>query len=163
MTHLYLTIDSEDDCNKLQTDLLNLEKWESSWSMECNADKCEIIRITKKKNTILYPYKLHGELRTTEQTKYFGVTIGHNLNWKSHINNIIIYIKSMNTLRFIKRNINTSNKLFKETAYKTYVRPQIEYCNTSGSRGGAHPAADLWFFNAQNSNFSHFFLRSRLI
>ena len=41
---------------------------------------------------------------------------------------------------------------------------------TSGSRGGGAPgapppltAADLWFFIAQNANFSHFFLRSRLI
>jgi len=40
-TIIYLTIDSADDCNKLQTDLLNLEKWKSSWSMEFNADKCE--------------------------------------------------------------------------------------------------------------------------
>jgi len=103
MTQLYILPLTQKVTNKLQTDLLNLEKWESSWSMEFNAGRCEIIRITKKNNTILYPYKLHGvELRTTEQTKYLGVTISHDLNWKPRINNISA--KSMNTLRFIKKN-----------------------------------------------------------
>ena len=44
-----LTIDSQDDALKLQQDLKNLEQWENQWSMAFNTDKCEIIRITKKK------------------------------------------------------------------------------------------------------------------
>ena len=128
-TIVYLTINSLDDSIKLQQDLESLEKWEAYWSMEFNADKCEIIRISKKKNNIMYPYKLHGvELKTTDHTKYLGVTFNSDLSWKPHINNITA--KSMNTLRFIKRNVQTQNKSIKETAYKTYVRPQLEYCNT---------------------------------
>ncbi len=33
-------------------------------------------------------------------------------------------------LRFVKRNIKTSNKKVKEMAYNTYVRPQLEYSST---------------------------------
>ena len=36
--------------------------------------------------------------------------------------------KAFNTLKFIKRNVQTNNQKVKETAYKTYVRPQLEYC-----------------------------------
>ena len=37
-------------------------------------------------------------------------------------------ITFFNTLAFIKRNVQTNNQKVKETAYKTYVRPQLEYC-----------------------------------
>jgi len=97
--------------------------------MEFNPDKCEILRISRKKHPFLFPYKLHGiELKATEAAKYLGVTISKDLSWTNHINNITS--KASNSLRFIKRNIKTSNKKVKETAYKTYVRPQLEYCST---------------------------------
>lgn len=35
-------------------------------------------------------------------------------------------LKQQIALRFIKRNIKAFNKKVKETAYKTYVRPQLE-------------------------------------
>ena len=38
--------------------------------------------------------------------------------------------KSNNTLKFIKRNIQTNIQKNKETAYKTYVRPLLEYSAT---------------------------------
>ena len=91
--------------------------------MEINPDKCEVIRISNKQNPIMYPYKLHGtELKSAGTAKYLGVTI----NWKSHIENVSV--KASNTLKFIKRNVQTNNKKLKETAYNTYVRPQLEYC-----------------------------------
>ena len=75
----------------------------------------------------MYPYKLHGiELKSTETAKYLGVTIKKDLNWKSHIENISA--KASNTLKFIKRNVQTNNQKLKKTAYNTYVRPQLEYC-----------------------------------
>jgi hypothetical protein len=33
------------------------------------------------------------------------------------------------SLRFIKRNVKTNSIKTKELAYKTYVRPQVEYCS----------------------------------
>ena len=57
--------------------------------MEFNPDKCEMIRITKKKDHIIFPYKLHNfELKSAETAKYLGITISKDLNWKSHINNV---------------------------------------------------------------------------
>ena len=126
-TIVYLTINSKSDSETLQSDLHKLEEWESTWSMEFNPDKCEVIRISNKHKPIMYPYKLHGiELKSTETAKYLGVTIRKDLNWKTHIENISN--KASNTLKFIKRNIQTNNQKLKETAYNTYVRPQLEYC-----------------------------------
>ena len=36
--------------------------------------------------------------------------------------------KAYNTLKFIKRSIQTNNKKVEETANNTYVRPQLEFC-----------------------------------
>ena len=97
--------------------------------MEFISDKCEVLRITRKRNPVIFPYKLHNkELNVTNAAKYIGVTISKDLNWSPHINNITG--KAKNTHRFIKRNIKTSNTKVKEMAYNTYVRPQLEYCST---------------------------------
>ena len=36
-------------------------------------------------------------------------------------------MKTNNSLKFIKCNIQTNNPKLKESAYKTYVRPLVEY------------------------------------
>ena len=127
-TIIYLTIASENDAQKLQNDLKSLECWEHDWAMEFNPDKCEVLRITRKKKPTIFPYSLHNSvLKTTDNAKYLGVTISQDLNWSKHINNIST--KAKNTLRFIKRNVKTRNTKVKEAAYNTYVRPQLEYCS----------------------------------
>ena len=62
-------------------DLHALEQWEQDWSMEFNSDKCEVLRITRKRNLVIFPYKLHKkELNVTNAAKYLGVTISKDLN-----------------------------------------------------------------------------------
>ena len=112
-TIMYLTVKSTTDANILQNDLHALEQWEQDWSMEFNSDKCEVLRITRKRNPVIFPYKLHKkELNVTNAAKYLGVTISKDLNCTPHINNITG--KAKNTLRFVKRNIKTSNKKSKK-------------------------------------------------
>ena len=128
-TIMYLTISNQSDCQDLQSDLTKLESWEREWLMAFNPDKCEVIRITKKKDPIIYDYKLHGiTLQTTKNAKYLGLNISDDLSWSKHINQTTA--KGNNTLRFIKRNIQTRNSKIKETAYKTYVRPLLEYSSS---------------------------------
>jgi len=59
-----------------------------------------------------------------KNAKHLRVTI----IWSSHINTITN--KAKNSLRFIRQNVQTQNKQLKEAAYRTYVRPQFEYCLT---------------------------------
>ena len=126
-TMVYLTITSESDAETLQDDLLKLEQWKPDWSMELNPDKCEVIRVTKKQKPIIFPYKLQNiELKATENEKYLGITINEEFSRKPHIENMAS--EAFNTLKFIKRNVQTNNQKIKETVYNTYVRPQLEYC-----------------------------------
>ena len=46
-----MSVQSTDD-NILQNDLHALEKWEQDWSMEFISDKCEVLRITRKRNPV---------------------------------------------------------------------------------------------------------------
>ena len=68
-TIMYLTILNQSDCKDLQIYLTKLESWEREWLMAFNPAKCEIIRITKKKDPIIYDYKLHHDGLTLQNTK----------------------------------------------------------------------------------------------
>ena len=64
-------------------------------------------------------YTLHGEmLESVDCGRYVEVSLTNDLCW--------------NTLqvRLVKRNICTKNPSVKELAYKTLVRPQVEYAST---------------------------------
>ena len=114
----------ESSCSgRIQSDLHKLEKWEEEWLMSFNPDKCEIIHISRKQKPIIFQYTLHNQvLKSTNKAKCLGVTITNDLTLNHHINNITN--KANASLRFIKRNVKT-----KELAYKTYVRPKVEYCS----------------------------------
>ena len=128
-TIMYLTITNQSDCQDLQRDLSKLEIWEREWLMAFNPDKCEVIRITKAQDPVIFDYQLHGiTLQTTKNAKYLGRNISDDLTWSRHINQTAA--KGNNTLKFIKRNIQTHNSKIKETAYKTYVRPLLEYSSS---------------------------------
>ena len=126
---MYLTIASQTDSHKLQTDLNNLAKWEKRWQMQFHPDKCQVLRITNKRNPIIFNYTLHDHiLATVTQAKYLGVTITKDLNWKQHVENIS---KSANkALGFLRRNLRINSVKAKEQAYLTYVRPILEYSCT---------------------------------
>ena len=57
---LYGITSSEDDCNKLQADLFELECWQDRWQMKFNPSKCKIICISTKKSPPLKKYVFCG-------------------------------------------------------------------------------------------------------
>ncbi|XP_072043590.1 uncharacterized protein [Amphiura filiformis] len=74
-------------------------------------------------------YTIHGSaLRTVDEAKYLGVTIHRNLSWKPHVSNISK--KSNSTLGFLRRNLRKCPPNIKEKAYKTYVRPTLEFASS---------------------------------
>ena len=94
--------------------------------MEFNPSKCQVIQISRSRKPLTTTYTLHGQtLETTTEAKYLGITITNNLNWNTHVNNITN--KANKSLGFIKRNIKTRHIKTRELAYKTIVRPQVEY------------------------------------
>ena len=67
-------------------------------------------------------------LESTDSAKYLGINISNDLNWNHHIDEITS--KANRTLGFVKRNVKTQNEYVKELAYKTLVRPQVEYASS---------------------------------
>ena len=128
-TIVYLTISSIDDCHNLQDDLKSLEQWEQDWLMEFHPAKCNVLRITKKKTRISYPYTLHGQvLEEVSSAKYLGITISNDITWTKHIEKTTS--KANSKLGFLKRNLKVKDQKLKEKAYKAIVRPTLEYCST---------------------------------
>ena len=65
---------------------------------------------------------------SVDSAKYLGINISEDLVWNNHIQEITG--KANRTLGFVKRNVKTRNEAVKELAYKTLVRPQVEYASS---------------------------------
>lgn len=128
-TAIYLTINSLADSLTLQQDLDKMQVWEKAWDMEFNPSKCQVLHITKNKHVIKNKYYLHGQaLEPVTHAKYLGLDLSTELSFNTHITRITT--NANKSLGFIKRNISTNNQKVKELAYKTLVRPQVEYAST---------------------------------
>ena len=127
---LYRRIQNIADCHQLQEDLNKLQEWEQRWQMDFNADKCEVICITYKKRPLCSDYTIHNQkLNIKTEAKYLGVTISSDLSWNRHADNVAK--KANSTMGFLKRNIRSAPQAAKVTAYKTFVRPIVEYAATT--------------------------------
>ena len=80
-------------------------------------------------HTLTASYSLHGHtLTNTETTTYLGITIQQNLEWEKHIQTISnrltgqrnLFESSSATSKYTTKNL-------KNQAYKTLVRPLLEY------------------------------------
>ena len=93
---------------------------------------------------ILFDYTLQQQkLEQVQSAKYLGLTITDNLDWGQHVSEIsckqLVFL-----MGFLLRNLALAPRHTKEVAYKTLVRPQLEYAastyleslsQTSDSRG----------------------------
>ena len=94
--------------------------------MKFHPEKCNVLTISKKRSPSKYNYTLHGHiLEHDTSAKYLGCTISSDLKWGKYISTICS--KANNTISFLKRNINISNKSIKVKAYVSLVRPTLEY------------------------------------
>ena len=99
---LYMTIRPQADTEILQNDQLKkVEHWEKKWLMEFNTDKRHVLRVTRK----------------TKQTK------------QCHVENIAY--KANQSLGFLRRNLRINSPNLKSLAYKTLVRPLLEYSSAA--------------------------------
>ena len=97
--------------------------------MTFHPGKCQVLHITKRKKQEHHTYAIHGtDLKSAESAKYLGVEISSDLSFDKHIDNITK--KGLKTLGFLRRNLYPCSKQIKDMAYKTLVRPILEYSST---------------------------------
>ena len=120
------TLKSRNDSEILQKDLDNLQKWEDKWKMEFHPDKCQVLTITNKKQTIRSEYTIHNQLlKATNSAKYLGVIIDDKLKWKEQ--NKAVCKKANNLLAFFKRNLSSCPQHVKNKCCKALLKPVLEY------------------------------------
>ena len=125
---LYRNIESHTECQILQDDLNSLAQWEADWQMKFNVAKCHSMRVTRHPpdKHVQFEYTLHQQrLEQAQSAKYLGITISDDLDWGQHISEISS--KATKTLGFLRRNLAFAPRHTKEAAYKTLVRPKLEY------------------------------------
>ena len=94
-----------------------------------NPSECQVLHITKQAKFLNNKYIHHNvKLLSAPAAKYLGVTIADDLSLSKHID--IITKEANQTLGFLKRSIWVHNEDLKSVAYKTLVRPQLEYVST---------------------------------
>ena len=127
---LYREIKSQADVEALQRDLDKLIKWSKSWGMEFNIDKCYLLSITlAKKRKISSEYTMDGKkVKPVQSTKYLGVTINNQLKWDEHVENVCGTASKL--LGFLRRTLHKCPEDIKEKAYKSLVRPRLEYSSS---------------------------------
>jgi hypothetical protein len=128
-TAVYRVVTNGIDQAHLQQDLHRLAEWEKSWDMQFHPAKCTTLPVTRSRRHLQPAYQLHGHtLETVTAAKYLGVTIQGDLSWDDHINSIVS--KANKTLGFLRRNLKISSRTVKERAYKSFVRPVLEYASS---------------------------------
>ena len=76
--------------------------------------------------SFFFDYSLPNQtLENVQSAKYLGITITDNMDWGQHVSEISS--KATKTLGFLCRNLAFAPGNTKEVAYKTLVRPKLEY------------------------------------
>ena len=97
--------------------------------MEFNPSKCQVLHTSRSRKPIKHSYTMHGQvLDSIDHTRYLGVDISSDLNFNHHINSVTS--NALKSSGFLKRNIKTKHPGIREAAYKTTVRPQVEYASS---------------------------------
>jgi len=127
---IYRAIKSVEDQIDFQKDLDELQKWAEKWGMRFNASKCQIMRIHRGNTPLNRFYSINNTiLSQVDKAKYLGVTITEDLNWSTHVNNVVT--KATKTLGFIRRNLGNCPQNLREMAYFSLVRSQLEYASVA--------------------------------
>ena len=120
---LYRNIRYQNDQVILQNNLYTISSWAEKWPMELNINKCSVLSITLKRNSIFHDNGILGaaHMRATNHD-YLGVARSSDLKWLRHVTKI--YNKASRTLGLHNRTLSPCSQNVKSIAYKMLVCPQ---------------------------------------
>ena len=123
---MYFEITTQSDILSFQTDINRLSAWSSTWQMNFNLTKCNIMTITRSTvdRPACYYIKKH-KLENISSHKYLGIIIQDELQWDSHVREV--KAKATKILGPLRRNLSHCSSKVKEQAYNSLVRPRVEY------------------------------------
>lgn len=114
-----------DPTHQMQIDCDNIKKWLDKNKLTLNTSKTFLIKFNKLSR---YKTKLtivNKEIEEVSSSKYLGLVIDKNLNFKDHIKDICSKMaKFCGFLKFASPTLNLENRV---KFYNYYVKPVIEY------------------------------------
>ena len=133
---LYTSLYSSDNASVLPSKLDELYCWSITWQLSISFKKCAIMYVSGTRNDdsssrsgVSRPALCIGSnvIASVSEMKDMGVVVDNRLDFKSHVNNIVAraFVRS-NLIHkcFISRDVHTLLR-----AFKTYVRPILEYAS----------------------------------
>ena len=127
---VYREIKSDRDHYILQRDLERLAAWAETWQMDFNVSKCYLLTVSLKKTSSTFDYQISGQqVARASSHPYLGVAIDSKISWSPHVKEITA--KASRLLGLLRRTLNACDPSVKETAFKTLVRPRLEYGSTA--------------------------------
>jgi hypothetical protein len=109
--------------------IITLQRWEKQWLMEFHPEKCQLLRVTNKRNVIHEDYTIHGHtLKHTDTAKYLGVELHNKLSWQKHMHSTAR--KADATHAFLQRNMCGCPRDTRAQCYSPLVRPIVEYASS---------------------------------
>ena len=124
-----------DDCVALQHDLNLLTNWSNEWGLSFNSNKCEILRISREKCSLLdspidIPYTINNHpLELVSLSKDLRVLVNNKLTWNLQISSIVA--KANKTLGFLYRHFGSSyiGPAQRKLLYLSLVRSHLSYAS----------------------------------
>ena len=113
--------------NSLHDALALVNAWSIEWQLPINACKCNVPHLKPDLSLPKAQYTING-LRVVplSRVRDLGINIDDRLSFGSHIDDIIT--KAYQRIAVLFRGFCTKTRTFLMHAYKTYVRPVLEYC-----------------------------------
>jgi hypothetical protein len=125
---IYLEISHESDVDALQVSIDLIARWASTWQLRLASHKCHHLHIGLAKSLAHSSYKLGDtSLPTLASCCDLGVHVDSRLSFVEHINTTVAkaHLRANQILRcFLSKDPSTLTM-----AFKTYVRPLVEYCS----------------------------------
>ena len=108
--------------------------WINSINANCsrtwfNPSKCVVIQLLRCRTPVPSQYLLHGQVPgSVAGSRYLGEEISSNLSFNSHIQKVST--SASQSMGFLKRYIRSKKPTLREMAYKSLVRPVVEYSSS---------------------------------
>ena len=111
----------------LEDDLRKLVDWFSSNKLTLNIEKTVCILFQKTGQTKTIELEIGNQtVSNTSETRFLGMLLDENMNWSSHINNLILKItRNSNMLKLNQSIMPTNAKL---QVYQAHIASHIQYC-----------------------------------
>ena len=110
----------------VESDLRCLERWENTWLLRFNTEKCKVLHLLANNNPQIDYILDDNILQVVESEKDLGLTVSCDLKWDEHIKNSLC--KANRMIAWISRNVICKGKEVMKNIYTCLIRPHIEYC-----------------------------------